>query len=67
MKIKVKLTLGVGLLFLCIILLAVLGTLYINAINKDTQNILVANYNTLDYSRSMLIALDEDIASKESE
>ena len=67
MKIKVKLTLGVGLLFLCIISLAILGTVYINAINKDTQNILVANYNTLDYSRSMLIALDEDITSQASE
>lgn len=66
MKIKVKLTLGVGLLFLFIVLLAVLGAVYINALNKDTQNILVANYNTLDYSRSMLIALDEDIASKVS-
>jgi len=66
MKIKVKLTLGVGLLFLFIVLLAVLGGVYINAINKDTQNILVANYNTLDYSRSMLIALDEDITSKAS-
>ncbi len=61
MKIKVRLTLGVGLLFLFIILLAVLGTVYINALNKDTQNILVANYNTLDYSRKMLMALDEDI------
>ena len=66
MKIKVKLTLGVGLLFLFIILLSVLGTAYITQINKDTQNILVANYNTLDYSRSMLIALDEDITSKVS-
>ncbi len=66
MKTKAKLTLGVGLLFLLIILLAVLGTVYINAINKDTQNILVANYNTLDYSRNMLIALDENIASPES-
>src|ERR1035437_1831442 len=66
MKIKVKLKLGVGLLFLFIALLAVLGGVYINAINKDTQNILVANYNTLDYSRSMLIALDEDITSKAS-
>lgn len=66
MKIKVKLTLGVGLLFLFIVLLAVLGAVYINAINKDTQNILVANYNTLDYSRSMLISLDEDITSKVS-
>jgi NtrC-family two-component system sensor histidine kinase KinB len=66
MKIKAKLTLGVGLLFLLIILLAVLGTAYINALNKDTQNILVANYNTLDYSRSMLIALDEDITNPKS-
>lgn len=63
MKIKLKITLGVGLLFLLIILLATLGAYYINAINKDTQNILVANYNTLDYSRSMLIALDEDMSN----
>ena len=66
MKIKVKLTLGIGLLFLFIILLAVLGTAYINILNKDTQNILVANYNSLDYSRSMLIALDEDITTPKS-
>ncbi len=66
MKIKLKLTLGVGLLFLLIILLSVLGAYYINALNRDTQNILVANYNTLDYSRSMLIALDEDISSPNS-
>ena len=66
MKIKAKLTLGVGLLFLFIILLSVLGTTYINAINKDTQNILVANYNTLDYSRNMLRALDEDITNTNS-
>lgn len=62
MKIKLKITLGVGLLFLLIILLSALGAYYINAINKDTQNILVANYNTLDYSRNMLIALDEDMS-----
>lgn len=65
MKIKVKLTLGVGLLFLFIILLAALGTYNIQDLNRDTQNILVANYNTLDYSREMLMALDEDM-SKES-
>lgn len=66
MKIKAKLTLGVGLLFLFILLLAFAGTFYINALNKDTQNILVANYNTLDYSRSMLIVLDEDLAKPEN-
>lgn len=59
MKIKTKLTLGVGLLFLLIILLSLLGARYINALRNDTENILVANYNTLEYSRNMLAALDE--------
>ncbi|HXC05227.1 MAG TPA: histidine kinase dimerization/phospho-acceptor domain-containing protein, partial [Bacteroidia bacterium] len=66
MKIKVKLRLGVGLLFIFIILLSVLGTVYISALNRDTQNILVANYNTLDYSREMLMALDKDITQQRS-
>ncbi|MDB5274143.1 MAG: covS [Chitinophagaceae bacterium] len=59
MKIKFKLTLGVGLLFLMIVLLSFIGAWYINALKNDTENILAANYNTLEYSRSMLIALDE--------
>lgn len=62
MKIKTKLTLGVGLLFILIILLSVVGTSYINALKSDTENILVANYNTLEYGRNMLIALDEGTA-----
>ena len=66
MKIRTKLTLGVGTLFFCILLLGVLGTYYINVINRDTQNILVANYNTLDYAREMMIALDENISSDSS-
>lgn len=59
MKIKQKLTLGVGLLFLLIILLTALSIWYINALKKDTNNILTANYNTLEYSRNMILALDE--------
>jgi nitrogen fixation/metabolism regulation signal transduction histidine kinase len=58
MKIKTKLNAGVGLLFLMIMLLAVLGGWYINKLKKDTNNILVANYNTLEYSRNMLLALE---------
>ena len=58
MKIKTKLNAGVGLLFLMIILLSVLGGWYINKLKKDTNNILVANYNTLEYSRNMLLALE---------
>jgi signal transduction histidine kinase len=60
MKIKTKLTLGVGLLFLLIILLSLVGTTYVNALKNDTENILVSNYNTLEYSRNMLIALEEN-------
>ncbi|MGV8963131.1 MAG: ATP-binding protein [Candidatus Saccharimonadaceae bacterium] len=59
MKIKTKLTFGVGLLFSLIILLAVVSIWYITNLKKDTNNILIANYNTLEYSRNMLIALDE--------
>ncbi|WP_118953003.1 sensor histidine kinase [Taibaiella helva] len=59
MKIKQKLTLGVGLLFLLIILLTVVSIWYINALKRDTNNILTANYNTLEYSRNMILALDE--------
>ena len=58
MKIKARLTLWVGLLFILIVSLALIGAAQINAISKDTKNILVANYNTLDYVRQMLIALD---------
>jgi two-component system, NtrC family, sensor histidine kinase KinB len=60
MKIKTKLTLGVGLLFLMIILLSAVGALYINALKKDTENILVANYNSLQFSNNMLLALEEN-------
>jgi PAS domain S-box-containing protein len=58
MKIKTKLNLGVGLLFLMIIILALVGAFYIFSIKKDTENILKANYNTLEYSRNMLLSLD---------
>lgn len=59
MKIKSKLYLGLGLLFALIIIVASMSIFYINALKKDTNNILVANYNTLEYSRAMFIALDD--------
>lgn len=59
MKIKTKLTLGVGLLFLLIILLSAVGAKYINELKLDTENILVANYNSLEYSRNMLSAIED--------
>ncbi|WP_346986249.1 ATP-binding protein [Chryseobacterium sp. POE27] len=58
MKLKTKLTLGVGLLFLLIVLLSVMGSVYINKLKSDTEKILNANYNSIEFSKNMLLALD---------
>lgn len=58
MKIKTRLILGLGFLFANIVLLAVLGARQLNVLSDDTKNILAANYNTLDYTRQMMMALD---------
>lgn len=59
MRIKTKLNLGVGLLFLLIFILSLVSSYSVFSIKKDTGNILKANYNTLEYSRNMLLSLDE--------
>lgn len=58
MKIKTKLTSGIGLLFIIIVLLGALAISYIHKLSDDTQNILADNYNSLDYAKGMLHALD---------
>ena len=65
MKIKSKLVLGIGLLFAMIALLTALSSIYVNKLSGETKNILVANYNTLDYSRQMLIAVNGSITGNE--
>ena len=64
MKIKAKLILVIGLLFAMIVLLTVMSAVYVTKLSNDTKNILVANYNTLDYSRQMLIALNGNIGDE---
>ena len=64
MKIKTKLNLGVGLLFLMIIILSLISAYSVFLIKIDTQNILKANYNTLEYSRNMLLSLEKINADK---
>lgn len=59
MKIKTKLTLGVGILFFLIILLSVMGITQIRSLAEASEQVLVANYNSLEYSRIMLKSLDE--------
>lgn len=65
MRIKAKLTVGVGALFLLILALAIVSGWYVNQLKKDTNNILVANYNTLQYARNMLLSL-ENVRSDKS-
>ncbi|MFM9947797.1 MAG: ATP-binding protein [Saprospiraceae bacterium] len=65
LKIKTKLTLGVGLLLLLIVLLSLLGMRYLFMLSGDTEKILKDNYNTLEYAREMLHTLD-DIGQEES-
>lgn len=59
MKIKTKLTLAIGTLFVLISMLSAVGFYYINVLSNETNNILVANYNSLDYAKKMLVSLDE--------
>lgn len=61
MKIKTRLTLGVGALFLLIAFLAGLSVFQITQMRNDTQRILVANYHSLEYVRGMFIALDDPV------
>ena len=58
MKIKTKITLGVGMLFALIILLSIVGISSIHALKKDANYILTDNYKTLSYAKNMLRSLD---------
>ncbi|MEG0796025.1 MAG: ATP-binding protein [Odoribacter sp.] len=58
MKIKAKLTSGIGILFTMIVLLGVLAVRNISDMSADTKNILADNYKSLDYARQMLVALE---------
>jgi len=62
---KIKLNSKIGLLFLVIISLSLVSAYYNFSIENDTENILKANYNTLEYSRNMLLSLDEINSNKE--
>ncbi len=59
MKIKTKLALSLSLLFALTIALAGLAIWQVRHLASDTGNILVANYQSLDYSRNMYKVLDE--------
>lgn len=57
MKIKRKLQLGLGLLFLIALLIGILSGYYINRLSRDADAILKDNYESLQYTRYMQAAL----------
>ncbi|MCO6149680.1 ATP-binding protein [Flavobacterium sp. NRK1] len=65
MKIKTKLTLAVGILFLFIALLSALAIRQVHLLSRDTKNILQANYISLDYTRNMHKMIDKPEITKE--
>jgi signal transduction histidine kinase len=54
MSIKTKVALGVALLFSMIILVSGLGIYYLNDLAGDSENILKNNYETLEYTKSII-------------
>ena len=58
MKIKNKLSYGMGALFGMILFLGLVSVGYIVKISADTQSIYDNNNNSLDYARNMLTALE---------
>ena len=64
MRIKTKLTYGIGMLFAMIVLLGILSLSYINKLNNETHKIYTNNNYSLDYCRNMLSVLDELNTSK---
>ncbi|MCD8035204.1 ATP-binding protein [Alistipes sp.] len=67
MKLRYRLTLGIGFLFALILLLGVQSVSYVRQLSMSSKEILVDNYNSLHYAKDMLRSLDrmsQDSASR---
>ena len=59
MKLKTKLSLGIGFLFIVILVFGVLSIVSINILKIDSAKVLKNNHETLMYCNNILKALDE--------
>lgn len=55
---KSKITIGVLFLFIMLMLVSILGYYYLNRVNRDARTILQDNYESVEYAKNMLRALD---------
>lgn len=58
MRLKTKLSIGIGFLFIAILISGILGIYSIHQLKKDARLILEDNYETLVYSNNMLALMD---------
>ncbi|MBW8688265.1 HAMP domain-containing sensor histidine kinase [Chitinophaga rhizophila] len=58
MRLKTKLSIGIGFLFIAILISGILGIYSIHQLKKDARLILENNYETLVYSNNMLALMD---------
>lgn len=58
MRLKTKLSLGIGFLFLVIVVFGIFGMVSISRLKQDAERVLKNNYETLVYNNNMLKALD---------
>jgi signal transduction histidine kinase len=66
MKLKAKLTVGIGFLFVVILVFGILGIVSINRLSSDADNILKNNYETLVYDNNMLKDLEDLTTNKQA-
>ncbi|MFN8286310.1 MAG: histidine kinase dimerization/phospho-acceptor domain-containing protein [Chitinophagales bacterium] len=59
MNVKIKIRLGLIFLLAIIMLLAGSGSYYINRLATESEDILKDNYNTLQYTKKMIEAMDQ--------
>ncbi|MBC9911113.1 ATP-binding protein [Chitinophaga varians] len=59
LRLKTKITLGVLFLYIMLLIVSVLGYYYLNRLTDKAKIILKDNYESLEYSKNMLVALED--------
>lgn len=57
-RLKTKITLGVLFLYIMLLVVSVLGYYYLSRLNEKAKIILKDNYESLEYSKNMLVSLE---------
>ncbi|NLR59688.1 HAMP domain-containing protein [Chitinophaga polysaccharea] len=58
-RLKTKITLGVLFLYIMLLVVSILGYYYLNRLNEKAKFILKDNYESLEYAKNMLVALED--------